>query len=195
MQVFRETGKVRVIMDKKFEQMKAKEALLTADYVREVLDYNPETGEFIWKKRAGHIMPGTKAGGIWKNGYCFIKLKGKQYLAQRLAWLYYYGEWPSGILEVDHIDLNKSNNAITNLRLCTRPSNARNHSVYASNSSGVSGVCFNSYYGKWAATIRSDSYRADIKDYKRESLGLYDTFEEAVKARKEAEKKYGYTCK
>lgn len=180
-------------MDKKLEQMKAKQALLTAKYVREMLNYDPETGKFTWKKRAGHIIPGTEAGGVWSNGYRLIKLKGKQYLAQRLAWLHYYGKWPECELEVDHIDLNKSNNAIKNLRLLNRSENARNHSTYASNSSGISGVSFVTAYGKWGATIRGDKYVKENKNYKRESLGLFNTFEEAVNARKEAEKKYGYT--
>lgn len=172
-------------MDKRLIQMKAKEQL-TGEYIAKRLDYNPETGVFAWKTpTAKKLKPGDKAGTLHKSGYIKIILDGIPYWAHRLAWLYYYKEWPQGeAYQIDHINGDKSDNRITNLRLVTNEKNTRNHVKYAHNTSGVNGVCFNEQSRKWCAQIRVDG--------KQIHLGYFHFFEDAVKARKAAEIKHGY---
>jgi hypothetical protein len=98
------------------------ESTLTPEWVRDNLAYEPETGSFLWKKRGfgrtlGRVL-GTK---VWP-GYLVLKVNGAVHYAHRIAWLYVYGEWPSG--QIDHIDGDKMNNAIANLREATSAQNA-----------------------------------------------------------------------
>lgn len=96
---------------------------LTAEFVRSFLDYDPETGIFIWKynearsRRINMKCVGKVAGCIDSRGYIRIGVCGALYLAHRLAWLCAYGTWPAS--EIDHIDGNPSNNKISNLRMST----------------------------------------------------------------------------
>lgn len=95
---------------------------VTAEYVRQHLDYDQDAGVFRWKS----VRPGRKAGAVagcvQAGGYVGIKLDGRLYKAHRLAWLYVNGQWPSD--HVDHVDCNRSNNAISNLRIATPAQNA-----------------------------------------------------------------------
>ena len=76
--------------------------MITKDLLRELLDYNQETGFFHWKKRVSmSVCAGSAAGTTDGNGYTVIKLKSVRYLAHRLAWIYVNGEWPSQM--IDHI--------------------------------------------------------------------------------------------
>mgnify|MGYP000058039159 CR=1 FL=1 len=181
-------------MDKRLEQMKAKEQL-TSEYVAKRLNYNSETGVFTWKTpTAARLKPGDIAGTIHKTGYVKIILDGISYWAHRLAWLYYYKEWPKGeAYQIDHINGNKADNRICNLRLVTNKKNTRNHGLYKHNISGTSGVCFNMQQGKWQAYIRTNEKCE--KKYKQKHLGYFLNYEEAVAARKQAEKEYGYTVR
>lgn len=176
-------------MDRRLEQMKAKEQALSHEYLVDVLEYDPEVGLFIWKKPvARRIKPGMVAGALNKNGYLFIKVGKYIYRAHRLAWFYFYGEWPpTDSYQIDHIDGNRLNNSIHNLRLVTNTKNAKNHGLYKHNTSGVSGICFCTLNGKWKASI--------VLNQKRVHLGYYNKFEDAVAARKQAEKEYGFICR
>lgn len=181
-------------MDKRLEQMKLKESALSHEYLTKVLNYEPETGIFTWKIRASHaVKPGMTAGTLNKNGYIFIKVGTYIYRAHRLAWFYVYGEWPSiDNYQIDHIDGNRANNAIKNLRLINNSKNARNHGLYKSNTSGVTGVFFDNTIKKWKAVIHCNIYNKDNKRYRLKLLGNFTNFKDAVKARKKAEEKYGY---
>lgn len=176
-------------MDKRLEQMKAKEQALSHEYLVDVLEYDPEVGLFIWKKPVAHcIKPGMIAGTLNKNVYLFIKVGKYIYRAHRLAWFYFYGEWPPmNSYQIDHIGGNRLNNSIHNLRLVTNAKNAKNHGLYKNNTSGVSGVSFCTLKGKWKASM--------VLNQKRIHLGYFDFFEDAVKARKQAEKEYGFICR
>lgn len=105
--------------------MSAKEDRLTADWLRANMHYEPSTGEFWWTKPGFGRTVGKRLGSrLWSKGksYIAMKINGEVYYAHRVAWLYVYGEWPKGL--IDHIDDDRSNNAIENLRIATSSQNA-----------------------------------------------------------------------
>lgn len=95
---------------------------LTAEWVRENLAYEPDTGVFLWKKRGFGRTLGKIIGTTVWPGYIVLKLDGEVHYAHRVAWLYVNGVWPDKAL--DHIDGDKANNGIENLRLATSAQNA-----------------------------------------------------------------------
>lgn len=105
---------------------KERTARLTLGWLRENLDFDPTTGFFRWKKRGfgrtvGKIV-GSDVRASGRNQYLMMKVDGEFFYAHRLAWFYHYGEWPSGWL--DHIDSDRTNNAIANLRVATPSQNS-----------------------------------------------------------------------
>jgi hypothetical protein len=105
--------------------MITKEQKLSAEWLRENMDYAPDTGVFMWKKPGfGRTIGKVLGSRLWSKGksYLAMKVQGEVYYAHRLAWLYHYGEWPNGF--VDHIDEDRTNNAIENLRIATSSQNA-----------------------------------------------------------------------
>ncbi len=146
---------------------------LTAEMLRERLSYNTETGEFRWKttKPRSSARPGDIAGSV-SNGYRIIEIDGKRHLGHRLAWLYVYGRWPERM--IDHVDGNRSNNAIGNLRDVSRAVNGQNQKRAQSHSStGVLGVTRIKRAG-------GKPYMAQIVvGGKLKYLGVYSTAEEA----------------
>ena len=150
--------------------------------LKEFLDYNPDTGIFTWIKGRQSIKVGQVAGKANGNGYLRIRFKGIKYFAHRLAYYMYHGIDPLEKL-VDHIDGDKSNNKINNLRLASKSQNAMNRINLASdNTSGVTGVYWYKKFKKWIATIQVN------KVYKY--LGSFTNKEDAIKVRREAEIKY-----
>ena len=109
----------------------------TADRVRQVLDYDPETGLFTWKVRKGRIRAGSLAGSL-RHGRHVIKIDDNQYQASRLAYLWMKGEWPPCV--VDHRDMDKRNNSWSNLRLATHSQNQCNIRARSDNAVGLKGV-------------------------------------------------------
>lgn len=143
----------------------------------ELLNYDPETGIFTWNVDRKRVRKGDISGCPDKAGYLQIGIDGKLYLAHRLAWFYIHGQWPS--LEIDHINRDKADNRISNLRLATRRENIINKAPSKINRSGVTGVYWNKASRKWHAQIYANG--------KRHSLGLFTQKELAVEARKHAE--------
>lgn len=149
----------------------------TADQVRAAINYDPETGAFTWRDRPELTnrwrarYPGTKAGTVVR-GYTIIRIEKKHFRAARLAWVYMYGEWPNGL--VDHINMNRSDDRIANLRLATKAQNSANSPARSTNTSGFKGVTWNKRRSKWQAQI--------CVDYKHVHLGLYDAKEQAAAA-------------
>ena len=151
--------------------------MLTQSRMKELLNYDPETGVFLWKVSTnGRIKVGDVAGSDSK-GYIQIMIDYKNYKAHRLAWLYEYGYFPEHGL--DHEDRDKSNNWIDNLREASQQCNLRNTGNRNDNTSGVKGVCFHKAAQKWHAQIYLDRgcYH----------LGLFTDFTEAVAHRLAAE--------
>ena len=154
---------------------------LTAEYLRSVLAYSPETGIFTWKvSQARRIRVGDVAGSPNGRGYLAVKVRGQIYKAHRLAWLYGLGEWPK--LDIDHINRNRSDNRIANLREVTHKQNLQNAGKYSHNTSGHTGVYWLKQSSKWRAHIKHN--------YKYIHLGCFTTIEDAIAARKAAEKLY-----
>jgi hypothetical protein len=130
--------------------------------LKEFLDYNPDTGIFTWiKKSSIPVKVGQVAGRANGNGYVRIKFKGRDYFAHRLAYYMYHGVDP---LEkcIDHIDGDKANNKIDNLRLAS--------------------VSWHKSSKKWRAYIMING--------ESKHLGLFTNKEDAIKARREAKIKY-----
>lgn len=145
----------------------------------DLLQYDASTGEFTWiKSPSNNVKAGTLAGGISHRGYRYIRVNMKQYLAHRLAWLFYYGKWPSG--EIDHINGIKTDNRISNLRDVSHSVNKQNlKKARSDNVTGLIGV--SPHCGKYRSYIAIGG--------KRLYLGHYDTAEEAHKVYIEAKRK------
>jgi hypothetical protein len=145
---------------------------LTAERVREVWDYSPDTGIFRWKIAPPHKpdFVGRVAGCLGALGYWVIGFEQHKYPAHVLAWLYVHGEWPSD--ELDHQDMVRHHNWISNLRIANQTLNNANRKSYSNNQSGFKGVY--RHQGRWRAMIRLDGQGMHI--------GSYDTPEEANSA-------------
>ena len=101
---------------------------MTQEYLKSLLDYNPETGKFIWKvSKNNRVKSGSEAGTIQSSGHRSILIDKKDYLAHRLAWLWYYGRWPED--QIDHINHNPDDNRIENLREVSNQENGKNQSL------------------------------------------------------------------
>jgi len=146
---------------------------LTQDRLKELLDYDPETGEFVWKISKRGIRAGSVAGTLKPIGYICIRVDGKLYRAHRLAWLYTYGYFPEN--QIDHLNGIRDDNRITNLREVSQFCNMQNQKTRSDNTSGFPGVCWRKQRRKWKAQIQIQG--------KRYGLGYYDTALDAALAR------------
>lgn len=143
--------------------------MITAEYVRQILSYDPHTGIFAWKeKTCRKVVVGTQAGGLNVAGYVVIGIGGRTYYAHQLAWLYMTGEF---VRRIDHRDTVKYNNRWTNLRIASPQQNGLNAKRHAHNTSGFKGVSWHRASGKWSAYI--------ILDNRKRHLGLHETPEAA----------------
>ncbi|OTA14101.1 hypothetical protein Xvie_04002 [Xenorhabdus vietnamensis] len=145
---------------------------LTQSRLRELLDYNPETGAFVWLSyRSQRARVGSIAGRInTLTGYIEIQIDGIRYKAHRLAWMYINGAMPEK--QIDHISGIKTDNRISNLREATRSQNQQNIGLTKANKSGRKGVHYRD--GKWIAQAQING--------KRYRLGRYHCIDEASNA-------------
>lgn len=154
---------------------------ITADELRKLIHYDPETGIFTWLPREV-INPfvatwntkyaGKSTGSIGSHGYPAIGIHGIKYLSHRLAWLYMTGEWPPKM--IDHKDTKKINTKWDNLRCATREQNYANKGLSNRNTSGFKGIYLHKHSGLWHAT--------SMRNRKKLSLGYFTTPEEAAMA-------------
>jgi hypothetical protein len=168
---------------------------ITQKALKELLSYDKDSGVFIWKSRpqshfkcnarfrAWHTRCcGKLAGTICHYGYRAIKIRGHMYKAHRLVWLYIHGGWPSG--EIDHINHNRLDNSLRNLRQVSPMDNSKNLPKRCDNSSGIIGVYWDKARGLWSSYINHER--------KRLALGRSADFFEACCTRKSAEVRYGF---
>lgn len=159
--------------------------MITQDELKKYLKYNPDTGLFIWKDKGNlKCKIGEVAGSPGFNGYIRISIKGKRILAHRLAYLYTYGELPTDC--VDHVNHDRGDNRLINLRLCSRQENQKNLSkrlVKLSNT-GINGVSYIKSRNRFHATISVNSRTV--------SLGRFKKLSDACLARDAANIMYGF---
>jgi hypothetical protein len=125
---------------------------LTAERVREVLDYDPETGLFAWKiKPAVRVNIGDRVGWKRGKGYLCANVDRQPYCLHRLAWLWFYGQWPSD--EIDHINGVRDDNRIANLRIADRSINNQNLRRAQRNNRGSGLLGAYRHSGRWQAQI------------------------------------------
>lgn len=135
--------------------------------------YDPETGNIYWKiNPPGKItyLVGCRVGTLNTNGYLFFRFKRKHYLVHRVAWMLVNKEWPKNL--IDHINGDKTDNRLTNLRAANCSQNKANAVKYKCNTSGFKGV--QKDRNKWRAGIRHNG--------KFHSLGSYSCKKEAARA-------------
>ena len=168
-----------------------KKVLPPPSFIREIMSYDSKSGFLYWKHRKD--MPknwntkyankkvktnGSNQTGITYNGQKFYMMH------HRLLWCHYYGKWPESHLVIDHINGDNCDNTIENLRLVTQTENNRNRCTPKDNTSGHIGVYWVNSKKEWLVQIGSNG--------KSIHIGYFKNKEDAIKARKEAEKKYGF---
>lgn len=137
---------------------------ITAGRLRDLLDYDIESGEFIWRVTRNWRTPaGSRAGNLRSDGYRRIKVDGVLIMENRAAWLWMTGEWPKH--QVDHDNLDKSDNRWSNLRDATPTQNSANSPKRSTNRSGYKGVFH--HRGRWEAKLHRDGHGV--------YLGRFDT--------------------
>jgi hypothetical protein len=159
--------------------------------LRKLLDYDPETGVFTWKARTADMfapeagkrtyrtpqwyadiwngrLAGKPAGSAYGGGYLGLAIQNEKYLAHRVAWVMHYGEQPT---EIDHINGDRSDNRIANLRLVTRTENNMNSARQSNNTSGCQGVTWDKQTNRWRAFIKKDgrTIRLGLRQQGREN--------------------------
>ena len=144
---------------------------ITVESLRGLLDYDPDTGIFCWRvSRGNRIKVGAAAGTVSSNSYAVIKINGMPFKAHRLAWLHFHGVWPEH--QIDHIDENKSNNRISNLRDVPQSMNQHNAiKPRKDGTSGYRGVSWHKDKKRWHAHITVSG--------RQKHLGLFNTPEAA----------------
>lgn len=155
---------------------------ITHERLRELVDYDPETGVFRWKRdmrgRRGSVgRVGMQVGSVRPDGRRVISLDGKKYLAGRLAWFYTYRVWPEPT--VDHINGDYTDDRLENLRELSFGGQVQNRGVQKNSSSRVPGVSWYKADSCWRARIKLNG--------KEISLGYFKNFDDAVAARRRAE--------
>lgn len=154
---------------------------LTEERLKEVLLYDPDSGEFFRNKGRGGFKAGTVAGS--RNqfyGYVHISVDRKMYKAHRLAFLY-MGDPLTSEEEVDHLNGDRSDNRWENLRKSCRSKNSRNCSLRSDNNSGYVGVGFHKKRGQWRARVG------------HKHIGWFSCKEDAIAARRDHPDNYEYS--
>lgn len=144
-------------------------AEVTQELIHKLFTYKQETGQLIWKVNRGRARKGDTAGRLNENGYLICGLHGKTMRIHRLIWLYYFGYIPRYL---DHINRDRADNRIENLRPATKAQNGANRKKQSGTTSKYKGVCRIRYAWQANAFVNGKSIY----------LGSYRTEEEAHKA-------------
>jgi HNH endonuclease/AP2 domain len=148
--------------------------MVTVERLRELMDYDPETGVFIRKlAKKGYPPSGSRAGYRLDNGYRRIEIDGRSYSEHRLAWFYMTATWPKA--DIDHINMVRDDNRFCNLREATRSQNRMNTVARADNKHGFKGVWFHKRLNKWQTRIMvgGKSYHLGYHDTPRAASTVY----------------------
>lgn len=170
---------------------------LELERAKDYFTYDPSTGSLLHKERplawfankgayGQHIKLVGKPAGRLQHGYIHVKVAGVFCFAHRVVWFMHNGwvpEWPTN--QIDHINGERSDNRIENLRVLTSQENSRNVGLAVNNRSGFRGVCWNKKSGKWQAQIRVGR--------KTTYLGIFDILSDAVLARSNEEVRLGFS--
>jgi hypothetical protein len=163
--------------------------LPSPEYLRQRLRYDAKTGKLYWREWPANPAhwntryAGTEALACrHASGYLRGRLDGVQHAAHRVIWAVVHGEWPQD--EIDHEDHDRANNRLNNLKAANRLGNNRNQSRRSDNTSGVTGVSWDTKRGLWYASIKIDR--------RTQRIGYFARFEDAVAARAAAEIKHGF---
>jgi hypothetical protein len=162
-----------------------------------LLDYCALTGVLVWRHRPVELFRTDKDAKTWNSrfagkptgsvvpgsGYLSVRLDGHAYKAHVIGWILHTGTPPCG--DLDHVNGDRQDNRIVNLREVSRSENMRNTKMSALNTSGVVGVCWNKQIGKWQATVASANGA-------KVHLGYFCSIDAASDARKSAEIIHGY---
>lgn len=148
---------------------------ITKEQINEVICYSADTGVFTWIRNQGRARAGDVVSYKDRHGYIAFKLFGHLRRAHRVAWFLTHGVFPDG--DIDHINRDRSDNRIENLRCVSRSENMENQILKSNNKSGFKGVFFDARRGKWLASIG--------KNGRSKHLGYFDTAEKAYVAYQE----------
>lgn len=163
--------------------------LPSIEYLHKRLRYDPNSGKLFWTscedmpKNWNRRYAEKEAFTSQVNGYRNGKILGATILAHRVIWTMHYGKWPLGY--IDHINGEKSDNRICNLRDVTHQENHRNMPIRSDNTSGVTGVHWNKVHKKWQARIKIGGR------YKH--IGFFAYFSDAANARSQSSRQHGFT--
>jgi hypothetical protein len=148
----------------------------------ELMDYDKDTGILSWKNPddANNKRKHKHVGSTYSDGYMYVKFSGISLLVHRLVWLKVNGVLPNGC--IDHINMNRSDNRICNIRIASFSENSRNRKAQSNNTSGYKGVTFHKSTGKFHARICVDGRRI--------SLGYFVSVEDAAIVYQKAAKEY-----
>lgn len=174
---------------------------IEASTLKKLLRYEPETGKLFWRRRPVEMFDDTGSGqeancSTWNKrfsgkealitvnntGYLSGRILGAKHLSHRVIWAMETGTWPKG--QIDHVNGVRTDNRISNLRDVSHTENQKNAKRRSDNSSGVTGVSWLKHSSKWSAQIKHEG--------KQIYLGLFDSLDDAIEARKAAEVKYRF---
>ncbi|MEN3257550.1 HNH endonuclease signature motif containing protein [Sodalis endosymbiont of Spalangia cameroni] len=176
--------------------MKSIKDTFDVDYLRKCIAYSPKTGLAIWKNRPREHFTKQRIWKMWntsyadkvagcmgEKGYLVIRIDGELFRLHRIIWTLFYGADP-GSFQIDHINHIKTDNRILNLRLVDNKNNHMNMPMQKNNTSGEAGVCWHKQCSKWIARVYDNGNVI--------SLGLYESYQDAVLARRKELVKRGY---
>lgn len=146
---------------------------------KKLFNYDANNGQLVWKINSGRANIGNVAGTLVSGGYIRVLIRNKSYAVHHIIWWLETGRWPK---EIDHIDRNPCNNVFSNLREVSRSENMLNKPLQSNNTSGVKGVHYCSWRGKWKVQCRKVG-KTPIQEY-------YDSKEDAIRRRLSIESEY-----
>lgn len=164
--------------------------------LRLAIEYSPSSGSLVWLERCRDMFDSDRIHKSWNtkwagkpalnsedDGYLKGNFMGAKLSAHRAAWMVCHGDIPDG-KQIDHINGDRKDNRIENLRLVEPIENSHNMKMSSKNTSGYTGVCWVSHLSKWNARISVNG--------KRIALGCYESQGDAISARRLAERTYGF---